>query len=198
MNETKNNLQEKALLEAFSPLVSKLIDKNYEESQDKIASQIAPLIGSAIKEQIKNQKDDVVDALYPVMGNMISRYVSKMFEEMLNSINKQIQTGLSFKTFSRRIEAKIKGVSETELLLSETSFSNIRAVFLIHKETGIVLAQAQSDLNPINEADMLASMMTAIRSFVNDWVEKNETYSELGEIEYGGSKIVIETSSIAI
>ena len=79
MNETKNTLQEKALLEAFSPLVTKLIDKNYEESQDKIASQMAPLIGSAIKEQIKNQKDDVVDALYPVMGNMISRYVSKMF-----------------------------------------------------------------------------------------------------------------------
>jgi len=195
MNETKDSSQEKALLDAFSPLVTKLIDKNYEESQDKIASQMAPLIGSAIKEQIKNQKDDVVDALYPVMGNMISRYVSKMFEEMLNSINEQIQTGLSFKTLSRKVKAKIQGVSETELLLNETSYSNIRAAFLIHKETGIVLAQAQSDLNPINEADMLASMMTAIRSFVNDWVEQNETYSELGEIEYGGSKIIIEASS---
>jgi len=195
MNKTKDSTQEKALLDAFSPLVTKLIDKNYEESQDKIASQMAPLIGSAIKEQIKNQKDDVVDALYPVMGNMISRYVSKMFEEMLNSINEQIQTGLSFKTLSRKVKAKIQGVSETELLLNETSSSNIRAAFLIHKETGVVLAQAQSDINPINEADMLASMMTAIRSFVNDWVEKNETYSELGEIEYGGSKIIIEASS---
>jgi len=195
MNETDKNTQEKAFLEAFSPLVNRLIDKNYEESQDKIASQMAPLIGSAIKEQIKNQKDDVVDALYPVMGNMISRYVSKMFEEMLNTINKQIQTGFSFKALSRKFRAKIQGVSETELLLSETSSSNIRAAFLIHKDTGIVLAQAQSDINPINEADMLASMMTAIRSFVNDWVEQNETHSELGEIEYGGSKIILEASS---
>jgi outer membrane protein OmpA-like peptidoglycan-associated protein len=42
---------------------------------------------------------------------------------------------------------------------------------------------------------MLASMMTAIRSFVNDWVEQNEAHSELGEIEYGGSKIILEASS---
>jgi outer membrane protein OmpA-like peptidoglycan-associated protein len=195
MNQTDKNKQEKDLLKALSPLVNQLIDKNYEESQDKIASQMAPLIGSAIKEQIKNQKDDVVDALYPVMGNMISRYVSKMFEEMLNSINKQIQTGLSFETLSRKLRAKIQGVSETQLLLSETSSTNIRAAFLIHKDTGIVLAQAQSDINPINEADMLASMMTAIRSFVNDWVEQNEAHSELGEIEYGGSKIILEASS---
>ncbi|MDQ7066747.1 MAG: BON domain-containing protein [Sulfurimonas sp.] len=37
-------------------------------------------------------------------------------------------------------------------------------------------------------------MMTAIRSFVNDWVSQNSTHNELGEIEYGGNKIIIEAS----
>ncbi len=194
MNKETKNLQDEALADALSPIINSLIDKNYENSKDKIASQMAPLMGVAIREQIKSQKDDIIDALYPVMGNMISKYISKSLEEMLNSINQQIQSGLSFETLKRKIRAKSKGISETQLLLEENSHSNIKALLLIHKETGIVLAEAHDPNSPIAEPEMVASMMTAIRSFVNDWVEKNEEYSEIGEIEYGGSKIVIESS----
>lgn len=190
----KTNQEDEAFLKALSPVVNLLIDENFANSKEKIAEQIAPTIGPAIKEQIKSQKDDIIDALYPIMGNMITRYVSKLFSEMINTINLQIQNGLSFAALSRKVRAKIKGVSETELLLEESASSNIRAAFLIHKETGIVLAQAQNKSNPINESEMLASMMTAIRSFVNDWIEQNDEHSELGEIEYGGSKIILEAS----
>ena len=184
----------KLLLEAFSPIVLELIDKSYEESSQKVAKQLAPLISIAIKEQIKSHKNEVVDALYPVIGNMISRYVSKTFEEMINSINNQIKNGLSFKVLTRRLKAKIKGVSETDLLLSENMSSNIKSVFLIHKDSGTVLSHVEHPNNPIIEPEMVASMMTAIRSFVNDWVDKNNEFQELGTIEYGGSKILIEAS----
>lgn len=192
MKKQETSSKDQALLTALSPVVNKLIDLNYQNSKDKIASQMAPLLGSAIREQIKSQKDDVVDALYPVLGNMISKYVSQSFQEMLNSINDQIQDGLSFHTFKRKVKAKMRGVSETQLLLEENSASDIRALLLIHKETGIVLAEVYDPEKPLSEPEMVASMMTAIRSFVNDWVEKNEVHSEIGEINYGGSKIIIE------
>lgn len=181
--------------EALSPIVNKLIDKNYETSQDKIATQMAPLIGSAIREQIKSQKDDVVDALYPVIGNMISRYVTKSLEDMIHAINTQVQNGLSLQTLKRKLKAKIQGVSESELLLQESANATIQALFLIHKETGIILAHSQNPDYPINDPDMIASMMTAIRSFVNEWIEQNSEHQELGEIDYGGNKIIIETSA---
>ena len=186
--------EEEALSEALSPIVNRLIDKNYETSKDKIATQMAPLIGSAIREQIKSQKDDVVDALYPVMGNMISKYVTQSLEDLLNKINTQIQNGLSVATLKRKITAKIKGVSETELLLSENIDSQIQAALLIHKETGLVLSYVETHNQTLSEPEMLASMMTAIRSFINDWVEKNGENQELGEIDYGGNKIIIEAS----
>ncbi|MEA2074077.1 MAG: BON domain-containing protein [Campylobacterota bacterium] len=191
---SKKNPEEDSLEEALSPIVNRLIDKNYETSQDKIATQMAPLIGSAIREQIKSQKDDVVDALYPVLGSMISRYVTKTLEDTLSKINTQIQDGLSSESIKRKIKAKIQGVSESELLLNENATANIRALLLIHKETGIVLAHSENPNAPVSEPEMLASMMTAIRSFVNDWVEQNSDSQELGEIEYGGSKIIIEAS----
>ncbi len=193
--QTLNNTQEdRALLEALSPVVNELIDNNYEHSKDKIASQMAPLMGNAIREQIKSQKDDVVDALYPVIGNMISKYVSKSLEETLNSINEQIQNGLSFKAIKRKIKARSMGVSETQLLLEENTTSYIRAILLIHKDTGVVLAEAQEPNTPLSEPEMIASMISAIRSFVNDWIEKNDKHSEVAEINYGSSKIVIENS----
>jgi len=190
----KTMQEEKALQEALSPIVNELIDKNFENSGDKIASQMAPLIGGAIREQIKSQKDDIVDALYPVMGNMISKFVTKSLEELLNKINDQIQNGLSAQAIKRKIKAKIKGVSETELLLQESSHAKIKAALLIHKESGSLLCQVEDENASLTDADMLASMMSAIRSFVNEWVESNEKHQELGEIEYGGNKIIIEAS----
>jgi hypothetical protein len=188
------NNEEEALEGALSPIVNRLIDKNFEKSGDKIASQMAPLIGGAIREQIKSQKDDIVDALYPVMGNMISKFVTKSLEELLNKINQQIQNGLSFEAFKRKIKAKVKGVSETELLLEEHTHAKIKAALLIHKESGMLLAKIEDDTQTLSDADMLASMMTAIRSFVNEWATTDSQNHELGEIEYGSNKIIIEAS----
>jgi hypothetical protein len=193
----KNNKDDESLLDAFSSIVNELIDRNYKNSQDKMVKQMAPLMGSAIREQIKNQKDEVVDALYPVLGNMISRYVTKTFEEMLEKINNQIQNGLSFKAIKRKIQAKVQGISETELMLRENTTSNIRALLLIHKQTGVVLTIAENPNKPIHEPEMLASMVTAIQSFVNDWIEQNSQHQELAEIEFGESRIVIENSGYA-
>ncbi len=195
MSQKKQTMKEEEALEgALSPIVNRLIDRNFENSGDKIATQIAPLIGGAIREQIKSQKDDIVDALYPVMGNMISKFVTKSLEEILNKINDQIQNGLSITTLKRKIKAKIKGVSETELLLEESSEARIKAVLLIHKESGALLCKVEDENATLNDTDMLASMMTAIRSFVNEWVESSNKFQELGEIEYGGNKIIIEAS----
>jgi len=195
MSQNNKTIKEEDALEsALSPIVNKLIDKNFESSGDKIASQMAPLIGGAIREQIKSQKDDIVDALYPVMGNMISKFVTKSLEDLLNKINEQIQNGLSTQSIKRKIKAKIKGVSETELLLQESTQAYIKAALLIHKESGSLLCKVEAQEGELSDADMLASMMSAIRSFVNEWVSANESEHELGEIEYGGNKIIIEAS----
>lgn len=193
MNKDKQRSQEdEAFLKALDPVVNKLLDRNYQDSQKKMASQIAPLLGNAIREQVRSQKNDIIDALYPVLGTMISRYVTKTLENTLEAINQQIHNGLSFQNIKRKIRAKLQGVSESDLLLKENSLANLRALLLIHKETGLVLAEAQNPNKPLQEPEMIASMMSAISSFVNDWIEKNDANTELGEIEYGGGKIIIE------
>lgn len=156
---------------------------------------MAPIMGKAIKEVVKNQRYEIVDALYPVMGNMISKFVAETFKEVMIEINQKVQSTFSFEVIKRKIKAKIKGISETELLLQSSSRPYIiQSVFLIHKETGILISERSASGIESIEPEMVASMLTAIRSFVNDWISKNSDNFELNEIEFGDSTIRLEVA----
>ncbi|PRM96674.1 BON domain-containing protein [Aliarcobacter cryaerophilus] len=183
-------------LENFDELKKQLDKLEFESnSSEHIKEKISPVVATAIKQSIKSSKNDVVDSLYPIIGSMITKYVSRTFEDMINSINNQIRNRLSFRAISRKLRAKIQGISETELLLKESSKACIKTLFLIDKNSGVVLTTLENKNSTISEPEMVASMLTAIRSFINDWVDKNEENKELNTIDYGGSKIIIESSS---
>jgi len=165
------------------------------KSEDFLIKKISPALNGAIRDNIKSSKDAIVDSLYPIIGNMLTKYVSRTFEDMINSINTKIKKRLSFRAFSRKIRAKIKGVSETELLIEESNKVYIKTLFLIDKSSGIVLSTLENKNTKIIEPEMVVSMLTAIRSFVNEWIEQNEENKELNTIDYGGSNIIIESSS---
>lgn len=183
-------------LEDFSELKSSVKKLEFEfNSSEHIKDIITPVVTTAIKENIKSSKDDVVDSLYPIIGNMITKYVSRTFEDMINSINNQIRNRLSFKVVSRKLRAKAQGISETELLIKESTKAYIKTLFLIDKNSGVVLTTLENENITIVEPEMVASMLTAIRSFVNDWVSQNDENKELNTIDYGGSKIIIESTN---
>lgn len=183
-------------LENFDELKKQLDKLEFESnSSEHIKEKISPVVATAIKQSIKSSKNDVVDSLYPIIGSMITKYVSRTFEDMINSINNQIKNRLSFRAISRKLRAKVQGISETELLLKESSKACIKTLFLIDKNSGVVLTTLENKNSTISEPEMVASMLTAIRSFINDWVDKNEENKELNTIDYGGSKIIIESTS---
>lgn len=164
-------------------------------SSECLKDKISPIVTSAIKDSVKSSKDDVVDSLYPIIGNMLTKYVSRTFEDLINSINNRLKNRFSFRAISRKIRAKTKGISETELLIQEGNKAYIKTIFLIDKNSGVVLSTLENKNSNISEPEMVASMLTAIRSFVNDWVLQNDENKELNTIDYGGSKIIIESSS---
>jgi len=131
-----------------------------------------------------------VDALYPVIGNTISKYMA----EAIKTINEKVSNTLSFEGFQRKIRSKVQGVSEAELILQESIPFTIQAVFLIHKASGLVISEAQNSGNYQLESEMVAGMLTALRSFVNECIIQPGEISELNQIEYGDSKIMLEVA----
>ncbi len=175
--------------EALAAAVPVAISEQINVDSEVFAEAIAPAMGEAIKKQIELEKDKIVDALYPVIGNTIAKYMG----ETIQAINEQIENTLSVEGIKRKIQAKLQGVSEAELIVKDSITFTPQAIFLIHKASGLVICDIQPHDSERLESDMIAGMLTAIRSFANDCMIQSGN-SELDEIDYGNFRIILEVA----
>ncbi|MEM1171886.1 MAG: OmpA family protein [Cyanobacteria bacterium P01_H01_bin.35] len=178
------------IAKALAPEIGAAMREQIKIDKRQISQALAPEMGTVIKDQITLEQNSIVDALYPVIGSTISKYMT----EAIREINDKISDTFSLKGIRRKIQATFRGVSEAELIISEIMVFTVQAVFLIHKESGLVIAEAQHSGREKLESEMVAGMLTAIRSFVNDCIVQSGDISELNEIEYGDSKIILEVA----
>lgn len=177
------------IAKAIAPEIAPAIREQIKLDRAAIANVLAPQMGEAIKEQIKLEQEAMVDALYPVIGATVARYIA----EAIKDINEKIAKALSGQTIRRKILAKLHGVSEGELIFKEAIASRVQGVFLIHKQSGLIISEAQPPEHQL-ESEMVAGMLTAIRSFVNDCIVQSGEVAELNDIEYGLSTIKLEVA----
>ncbi|MFB2937612.1 OmpA family protein [Aerosakkonemataceae cyanobacterium BLCC-F154] len=178
------------IAQAIAPELAAAIKEQNKLDENAISKALASEMGKAIKEQIAIERDAMVDALYPVIGSTISKYMA----DAIRSINEKIENTLSLEGINRKIRARMQGVSEAELILKEAIPFSIRAVFLIQKSSGLLIAETQPEDKEKLESDMVAGMLTAIRSFVNDCIARSGEVSEIDAIDYGNSKIILEVA----
>jgi outer membrane protein OmpA-like peptidoglycan-associated protein len=179
-----------AIANAIAPELAAALQEQIRLDHRSIAETLGPQMGEAIKQQIVVERDAMVDALYPVIGNTISKYMG----EVVQSINQKVETVLSFEGISRKIRARLQGVSEAELILKEAVGCRVQSILLIHKTSGLVIRNLQVAPDFKLEAEMWAGMLTAIRSFVNECVAQPGKVSELHVIAYDDSKIILEVA----
>lgn len=190
--QIRNSPQE--IAKALAPEVGAAIREQIRLDRDAIIDALAPEMGAAIKRQIVLERDSMVDALYPVIGNTIAKY----FAEAIRSINQKVEQTFSLEGIQRKLRARIQGVSEAELILKESVPFEVKAIFLIHNLSGLVIIDIQqNDLDSLADpidSDMLAGMLTAIRSFASECMSRSENTTELDAINYSGSKILLEVA----
>jgi outer membrane protein OmpA-like peptidoglycan-associated protein len=179
-----------AISTALAPVIPEAVAKQVLNSPGALAKALGPEMGTAIKEQIILERDSMVDALYPVIGSTISKYMA----EAIKAINEKVENAFSVEGLSRKARAKVQGISEAELIFKESMPFTIQAMFLIHKSSGLVIAEVQPSDRQRLESEMVAGMLTAIRSFVNDVIAQTGSVSEIDQIDYGDSRIILEVA----
>jgi outer membrane protein OmpA-like peptidoglycan-associated protein len=175
---------------AIAPEIGLAIKEQIRLDQESIVQALAPEMGKTITAQIKLERNSMVDALYPVIGSTISRYMA----EAIKTINQKVSNAISVEGFKRKIRSQVQGVSEAELILKESVPFTVQAAFLIHKASGLIISEVQNSESYQLESEMVAGMLTAIRSFVNECIVQPGELSELNQIEYGDSKIILEVA----
>ncbi|MEA2048842.1 MAG: OmpA family protein [Campylobacterota bacterium] len=181
-------------IKILSEHLARIITKSVQSNNAELSLSLQQVIGPAISKEIASNRDTMVDTFYPIMGGMISKYVSHAIKEMTETINLKIENGLSFEKYKRKLKSKVTGVSETELLLEESNNALISSLFVIEKESGMLIVEAHFEDKAISDPHMVASMASAIKDFINDWIQDNEKKNEIQILSYGSATLYIESA----
>jgi len=181
-------------VEIYAEYLATIINNSAKQDLHKLSKSLQSIISPAISKEIEDNKDKMVDTLYPILGGMISKYVTNAIQEMMQSINKKIEDGLSLNQYKRKVKSKVSGVSESEILLHDSNHAEIRALFIIQKESGLLIAEEHLENQEIDDPHMVASMAGAIKDFVNDWISSNKKVSEVQLLSYGNQTLYIESA----
>lgn len=135
---------------------------------DRLKTALMPTIEGVVKASVKKDYKIFADALSPVIGPAIRRAISETFKNMIQSINKTLEQSFSWQGIKWRFEALRSGKSFAEIVLYHTLLYRVEQVFLVHKESGLLLQHVLPESLVFQDADMVSGMLKAIQDFVHD------------------------------
>jgi len=157
------------------------------EDGKSLGKALRPAIEDALNISISENPKPLSDALFPVMGPAIRKAIQHAIAGMLQSLNKSLEYAFSIKSLKWRLEALRTGKSFAEVLLLHTLEYRVEQIFWIHKESGLLLKHLSFDASLNEDADVVSSMLTAVRDFIQDSfagdVEQEVQSMRLGELE---------------
>ncbi len=135
---------------------------------NRLAQALGPMLVSAFRDSVKRNPQALAEAVSPIMGPAIRRSIRQTLAGMIQSLNKTLEYSLSWRGMKWRWEALRTGRSFGEVVMLNALIYKVEQVFLVHRETGLLLANAATDANAAADADLLSAMLTALRDFGQD------------------------------
>ncbi len=164
-------------------------------NKDAFVAMVIPILGDAIRRKIRDSRAEMVEALYPIIGQTVVRAVSDAFRDLTRTIDAKMRSSFNLKAMGRRLQAWTSGVTRAEMIIRESLPFSVAEIFLIHRETGLLLWHISPDPDSAPDSDLISGMLTAIRDFVRESFGRG--HGQLDEIQYGERRILIETAQQA-
>lgn len=152
---------------------------------------LAPTVEEAITASVRRNPRPLADALFPIFGPAIRKAIAASLSSMLESLNQTLEHSLSWRALQWRITALRTGKPFAEIVLLNTLVYRVEQVFLIHRESGLLLQHVKSGAVSIRDADMVSGMLTAIRDFARDSFRVSE-HDALETLQVGELFVMIE------
>lgn len=175
--------------EQLKKRVNPIIQEQEEEMKRNFPILFGPQITASIKKQIKDSQDEVVEVLYPIIGRMIKKYITQEIQTLSDKIDEQMELAFSWEGWKIRIRAWFSGSKGNEVMLSQLIQPKIEEIHVIEKNSGMLLGSYVKTEGM--DSDMVAGMLTAIKSFSEDAFSKDG--EELESIDYQNHKLIIKS-----
>lgn len=161
------------------------------DDQAALARAIAPALGPALRQEIRRSQDEIVEALYPIVGRLVMRAVAQAMRDLMRAVDRRLETALNWRTLRRKVKAWWSGIPESELALRETLPGSVEQVFLIHRETGLVLWHRARGPSGEKDPDLVGAMLTAIQDFAAEVLGRGDKEG-VHELATEGQSILVE------
>lgn len=187
-----------AMIASLNPVLTDLLERTISDNKEDMAEALAPVMGEAIKRQVVETREEVVDALYPIIGKTIRKSVAEAMSDQFSSVNKKIENTIRRSFLPTWLQAQLLGMKRADLLIKGSLPFRIEQIFVIHSETGLLIAHVSADDHENGngvDQELISGMLTAIRDFVAHAFQSHD--HDLQEIHYGQSKILLDLGRYA-
>jgi hypothetical protein len=144
-------------------------------ARGRIAAALARPVAGALGTAVRENRQAIVDVLFPVIGPAIRKAIAEALRALVADLNGALESSFTPRGIRWRIEAWRSGVPYAGVVLKHTLRYGIDHVFLIERDSGLVLDRESAPHLPALDADAIAGMLTAIGAFVRDSVGRDES-----------------------
>ncbi len=163
----------------------------------ELATALGPTIEETLRISIRRDPKPFADAIFPVIGPAIRRSIAEALRSVIESMNRTMEHSLSFQSFKWRMEAARSGRTFSEVMLAHTLNYRVEQLFLIDKQSGILIQHLFAETVDVADSDLVSSMLSAIQDFVRDSLGA-EREDVLETIKIGDLTVLIEPGPDAI
>ena len=180
----------------LSEHINPIIDNRIANIKDDFSNTFGKEVGSEFEKKLLLSEDLLLTVLSPMMGKMIKKYIGIEIKKLQDKIDQQVKRSFSFKRYYHIIRAKVFGIESSALFLADLDDfkTSTQDIFIIQRNSGIVIASAHGDDAKSGDGDIFGGMLTAIKAFGEDAFNKGGGgKQELEFIEYDSNKIFLQS-----
>ncbi|MEO1387744.1 MAG: OmpA family protein [Cyanobacteria bacterium J06634_6] len=189
-------LHPKVSAESLSELLPEAMTKAQERGPELLLATL-PAVESAIQSSVKADEHVLAEALFPVIGPATRQSIASAIGNLVQSLNQTLEHSLSPQSFMWRLEARRTGKSFAEVVLIRTLVYQVEQLFLIHRETGLVIQHVVAESATAKDPDLVSAMLTAIQDFIQDSFDVNKE-DVIDSLKLGDFTLLVEEGPQAI
>ena len=167
----ENSRITKSIQKDARSLVADVITEALHDRQKKdnsVNKVLQPFVEESVKQSVAHNSEQLVSSLYPLVGSLVRKSVAAFLSDFMEKTNQLLENSLTIKGLKWRFKARQSGVSYAQYAASQTFVYRVEHVFLIHRETGLLLNTVALEHESKSNADIVSAMLTAINDFVGD------------------------------
>lgn len=154
-------------------------------------------IEDSLLKTVRERPAVLVDILFPVILPAIRRSIATLLQSMVEELNHVLEKSLSLRSLRWRIEAFRTRRPYAEIALLRSVRFEIVDIFLVHRNTGLLILHAVSPKARVQEAESISTLLSAIQDYIRESFHLSDDQN-LNRLQMGEYSMWIEQGPHAL